>query len=120
MVRRPTHRDFKERSVVLAVRLVSCEPRASGKILLNGILGGGGWWAATAAYRPMAASFATPGRTKDVDLQAAAVRVVRWVREGGRRDPLDCSLEGGERAAEQTDTGPVPRCGDLDHQELAS
>ena len=30
---------------------------------------------------------------------AAAVRVVRWVREGGRRAPL----EGGERAAEQAD-----------------
>ena len=30
--------------------------------------GGGGWWAATAAYSPMAASIATPGRkTKDVD-----------------------------------------------------
>ena len=27
MVRRPTHRDFKERSVVLAVRLVSCASR---------------------------------------------------------------------------------------------
>ena len=45
---------------------------------------------------------------------AAAVRVVLgWVREKGaqggrrRRDPLP--LEGGERAAEQADAGPVPR-----------
>jgi len=36
---------------------------------------------------------------------AAAVRVVRWVWEGGRRDPLEV----GERAAEQADAGPVPR-----------
>ena len=31
---------------------------------------GEGWWAATAAYRPMAASIATPGRTRtNVDVQ---------------------------------------------------
>ena len=42
---------------------------------------------------------------KDVDVQLLLFESVRWVRAGGRRDPL----EGGERAAEQADAGQVSR-----------
>ena len=48
---------------------------------IDGILGGAGWWAAIAAYRPM---------DKDVDVHASCCCSSRSVgsAEGGRRDPL--------------------------------